>query len=77
MNQRLLEVEGVDQIFVYPNMGDGGCGTGAALLASAARSAAGPIDNIYYGPSYSEAEIAQALEARGLSYRRPRIWRKR
>ena len=32
MNQRIYEVEGVERIFVYPNMGDGGCGTGLALL---------------------------------------------
>jgi carbamoyltransferase len=30
MNQRIHEVEGVEGIFVYPNMGDGGCGTGLA-----------------------------------------------
>jgi carbamoyltransferase len=32
LNQRLREIEGVDGIFIHPNMGDGGCGTGAALL---------------------------------------------
>src|SRR5690554_120721 len=34
LNQRLFEIEGVNHIFVYPNMGDGGCGTGAALYHS-------------------------------------------
>ena len=32
LNQRLKEIPGVDKIFIHPNMGDGGCGTGAALL---------------------------------------------
>src|SRR5439155_19315500 len=32
LNQRLKELPGVEKIFVHPNMGDGGCGTGAALL---------------------------------------------
>jgi hypothetical protein len=32
LNQRLRELDGVEQVFVHPNMGDGGCGTGAALL---------------------------------------------
>src|SRR4029453_1891087 len=32
LNQRLREIDGVDGIFIHPNMGDGGCGTGAALL---------------------------------------------
>jgi predicted NodU family carbamoyl transferase len=33
LNQRIREMEGVEEVFVYPNMGDGGCATGAALLA--------------------------------------------
>ena len=28
MNQRVFEVDGVKRVFVYPNMGDGGCGVG-------------------------------------------------
>ena len=31
LNQRLREIDGVDGIFIHQNMGDGGCGTGAAL----------------------------------------------
>jgi carbamoyltransferase len=27
-NQRIREIDGVDEVFVYPNMGDGGCATG-------------------------------------------------
>lgn len=71
MNQRLFEVPGVKEIFVYQNMGDGGCGTGAALLASGEAAANGAVENVYYGPSYSEREIEHALDAQGLSYRRP------
>ncbi len=33
LNQRIYEVAGVEKVFVYPNMGDGGCATGAAMLA--------------------------------------------
>ncbi len=33
LNQRIREIAGVERVFVYPNMGDGGCGTGAAMLA--------------------------------------------
>src|SRR5207245_1847498 len=32
MNQRIHALEEVERTFVYPNMGDGGCGTGLALL---------------------------------------------
>ncbi|MHC4455429.1 MAG: carbamoyltransferase N-terminal domain-containing protein, partial [Planctomycetota bacterium] len=31
LNQRIYEIDGVDSIFIHPNMGDGGTGAGAAL----------------------------------------------
>ena len=33
LNQRIFEIEGVERIFIYPNMGDGGCGTGSGNAA--------------------------------------------
>lgn len=67
LNQRIHEIDGVESVFVYPNMGDGGCGTGAALLAvDAASRTSTEISNVYYGPGYSDDEIAAALEAAGL-----------
>jgi carbamoyltransferase len=62
LNQRLRELPGVERLFVHPNMGDGGCGTGAALLAfngSSARSE--PIADVFWGPCFNEAELAEAL----------------
>ena len=62
LNQRLRELPGVDRLFVHPNMGDGGCGTGAALLAfngSSARSE--PIADVFWGPCFNEAQLAEAL----------------
>lgn len=67
LNQRLREIPGVERIFVYPNMGDGGCGTGAAMLAFEHRCVPRAIDNVYLGPDYTEAEIAAALEVHGLA----------
>lgn len=48
LNQRLHEIPGVSGLFVYPNMGDGGCGTGAAMLAFGheVMRAAGPQDAV-------------------------------
>jgi len=71
MNQRLFEVEGVEEVFVYPNMGDGGCGTGAALLESLDGSMRDPIEDAYFGPDYSEQDMEQALTSAGLSFSRP------
>jgi len=71
LNQRIFEIEGVNHIFVYPNMGDGGCGTGAALYHSWQGGAKPSMDNSYMGPDYSESEIEAALKAEGLEYQRP------
>jgi len=63
MNQRILETEGVERVFVYPAMHDGGLSVGAALawhhrLTRAPRQ---PISHVYYGPRYSEVECEAAL----------------
>lgn len=71
LNQRMKEA-GAEQIFVYPNMGDGGCGTGAALLVF------GPevfgqkaLGNAYFGPDYPESAMKEALEKEGLAFEQP------
>ena len=71
LNQRIFEIEGVHHIFVYPNMGDGGCGTGAALYHSWPGGVKDSITSAYFGPDYSEAEISAALDEEGLEYTRP------
>ncbi|WP_097461223.1 carbamoyltransferase family protein [Mangrovitalea sediminis] len=71
LNQRIFEIEGVNQIFVYPNMGDGGCGSGAALYHAWPGGVKETIQNAYLGPEYSEGEIEKALAAENLTYTRP------
>lgn len=69
MNQRIFEIPGVKHLFVYPNMGDGGCGTGAAFLADqAAMQDREAYRTVYFGPDYSDDTIAQALQTAGLSF---------
>lgn len=69
LNQRLRELEGVEGIFVHPNMGDGGCGTGAALLEFVGHDALRePIGHVFLGPGYSDSEIADALAAASLAF---------
>jgi carbamoyltransferase len=69
LNQRLREIDGVDTVFVYPNMGDGGCGTGAAMMLFGGKMFDGqPLDNVYFGPDYSPAEITTALEREHLQF---------
>ena len=71
MNQRIHEVDEVERTFVYPNMGDGGCGTGLALLWSSQGRALPTYHDVYYGPSYTPAEIEAELRHAGLRYERP------
>jgi carbamoyltransferase len=71
MNQRIFEVEGVRRIFIYPNMGDGGCGTGLALLATWRGGVGTALNDAYLGPSYGEDEVLAALKAEGLEATRP------
>jgi len=72
MNQRLHAIPGVEGSFVYPNMGDGGCGTGLALLWSWKGGVRPSIQDVYWGPSFSPAEIKAALDEAGLKYEQPR-----
>jgi len=71
LNQRIFEIDGVNNIFVYPNMGDGGCGTGAALYHSWPGGTKDSIANAYYGPDFSEEEIKTELDNEGLTYQKP------
>jgi carbamoyltransferase len=70
MNQRLHEIDEVARTFVYPNMGDGGCGTGLAMLWSWPGGAR-TIHDVYYGPSFTPAEIRAELEKGGLAFGEP------
>jgi carbamoyltransferase len=70
MNQRIHELDEVERTFVYPNMGDGGCGTGLAMLWSWP-GGAHTIRDVYYGPSYSQAEIRAEIDKAGLAFAEP------
>ncbi len=69
LNQRLREIAGVEGIFIHPNMGDGGCGTGAALLEFAGTAESRKaLHDVYLGPEFSSAEIAEALNRARLPF---------
>jgi carbamoyltransferase len=71
LNQRIREIPGVEQVFVYPNMGDGGCSTGAAMLAfDRSVFCNGPLDNVYLGPDFTTEQIESSLREHGLVYQR-------
>lgn len=69
LNQRLFEIPGVKRIFVYPNMGDGGCGTGAAFLADREHlSQRKGYSTVYFGPEYTDEEMVEALKGADVFY---------
>jgi len=72
MNQRIFELPGVKRLFVYPNMGDGGCGTGLAVLRSIPGGAVNRMDTVYLGPDYDKREMSRALDEAGLQYEEPK-----
>lgn len=72
LNQRIFEVEGVDGVFIYPNMSDGGISQGAALYYDIKQngSIGSTLPNAYFGPSFSDEEIEKVLKKYGIDYDR-------
>ncbi len=64
VNQRLWHLPGVEGVWVHPAMSDQGIAVGAALgwLAQQTELHPRPIEHVYLGPDYSEAEIGDLLE---------------
>src|SRR5262249_30583885 len=71
LNQRLKAIPGIERIFIHPNMGDGGCGTGAALLQFESEPGlCRAIEDVFWGPSFSNAQITDALQRAQLPFTR-------
>src|SRR6185503_16262673 len=73
LNQRIWESGRVDKHHIYANAGDSGLAVGAALYAYYQANPSKPIygiEDLYWGPQFSEKEIEDALKLRNLSYRR-------
>jgi carbamoyltransferase len=60
LNMAMARGLNTESVYIFPNMGDGGLGAGAAL--SVAGVAPAPVPNMYLGTAYSEQEILRALE---------------
>ena len=67
LNQKVRESVGVEDVYVHPNMGDGGLAVGAALATVAERSSVSLewIPNVYFGTDIGEPAVEQALKATG------------
>lgn len=76
LNQRIAEIQGVEEIFIHPDMGDGGTALGGAFICWSENIKkenkvfyGKPLDNVYFGVAYDNAEIEKVLKKYGLKYR--------
>ena len=73
LNQCLLELPGVEDVYVHPGMGDCGQGLGAALGRWAELEISPkprPLRSVYLGPQYGDDEIERALRTHGVAHHR-------
>ncbi len=72
LNQRIREVPSVSEVFVFPNMGDGGLSAGAAWLANSGMNSGSPaaINGVLLGHAPYDSEIDPALSRSGLRFSR-------
>lgn len=73
LNQRILELPEIENIYVHPNMGDGGLATGAAFevysrLKGGLRPELAPV---YLGTGVNRDNALQALHKLGVNYEEP------
>lgn len=75
LNQRLLELDNIDNLYVHPNMGDGGLAAGAALQVYAdLQPGELPrfMNNVYLGNQITDTSAEKALrQASGIHFSRP------
>lgn len=70
-NHALFRALDMDEVYIFPHMGDGGLSFGAALELLQTRPK--PFDAVYFGAGFSDDEMEAALKAAakdGLRYRR-------
>jgi len=76
VNQRVAEIPGVNSVYIFPAMGDGGLSAGAALWGYYKNiqeiwkdPSSKKLSDTYLGPSYTEKEIQACLDKSGLKYK--------
>lgn len=72
LNQKIRELKKVKDIFIFPNMGDGGLSVGACCLCQNQfkKLKSRKLNNYYLGFAYSDNEIMQEIKNFNLSYKK-------
>ena len=70
LNQKILESPKVKDLFVYPQMGDGGLAVGCALYYYSKVKKLKPVQigHLYRGPSFSNDEVLKEINKFGYKY---------
>lgn len=73
INQFVHEIPGVQSIYIFPHMGDGGLAVGGSMFfLNAEKHIAARLEHVYLGPEYSDKEIEQELKKEKLTYQKPK-----
>jgi len=75
LNKMIMELPEVENIYVHPNMGDGGLATGAALfcwnqISKNRENKTRFMKTCYLGPKYGEVSIKNALKKADLKWKK-------
>jgi carbamoyltransferase len=71
VNRLIKNLPEVDDVYVFPHMGDGGLAMGSAMLANYELNGVFKYDfkNVYFGPQFSNDYIKTVLEKNKLNYK--------
>jgi carbamoyltransferase len=70
MNKRLLEMDGIQEVFIQPVAHDAGTTIGAGLLESDPTEVP-RFEDVYFGVGYSQSDIIDRLEMNRIPYHEP------
>lgn len=70
LNKKIMEVDGVDNIFIQPVAHDAGLSLGGGLINSKS-SEVPKLDNLYFGDGATNKEIKQVLNKNKIEYSKP------
>ena len=70
INQKISELKNIKDIFIYPNMGDGGLAVGCAILSynKNKKFLTRNTKSMYLGPQFSNSEVLKVLKKNKLKY---------
>ena len=69
LNQRIFQSDSIENIYIFPNMSDGGLSTGAALVKAGVKPT--PLKDAFLGPNIEPDELKKAVKKSGLPFDKP------